>query len=158
MRSAKKKGLIEVASSDNILILICAHRKKKMKNRMYTQEQLQSISENLASLPIQKQNSIEKKSALKMLTKQIRELHSKKHYEPKEIVGILKENGITTTQREIKALLVKAPKLITKKSGRKTAEEVRLEASKNIKKISAKPQQKTEVKTPIKGATKTTQK
>ena len=126
-----------------------------MKNRMYTQEQLQSISEKLASLPVQKQNLIEKKSALKMLTKQIRELHSKKHYEPKEIVGILKENGITTTQREIKALLVKTPKLITKKSGEKTTEEKSREAAKNIQKITAKPQPKIAVKSAVKPASKT---
>ncbi len=117
---------------------------------MYTQEQLQSISEKLASLPVQKQNLIEKKSALKMLTKQIRELHSKKHYEPKEIVGILKENGITTTQREIKALLVKTSKLITKKSGEKTTAEKGREIVNTIQKISAKPQPKIAVKTAVK--------
>lgn len=133
-----------------------------MKNRMYTQEQLQSISEKLASLPVQKQNLIEKKSALKMLTRQIRELHSKKHYEPKEIVGILKENGITTTQREIKALLVKTSKLITKNSGEKTTEEKGREIAKNIQKLEAKSQPKTAVKTtaktPQKSAPKTTSK
>jgi isopropylmalate/homocitrate/citramalate synthase len=129
---------------------------------MYTQEQLQSISEKLASLPAQKQNLIEKKSALKMLTRQIRELHSKKHYEPKEIVGILKENGITTTQREIKALLVKTSKLITKKSGEKTTEGKGREIAKNIQKLEAKAQPKTAVKTtektPLKSAPKTTSK
>lgn len=129
-----------------------------MKNRMYTQEQLQSISEKLASLPVQKQNLIEKKSALKMLTKQIRELHSKKHYDPKEIVGILKENGITTTQREIKALLVKTSKLITKKSSEKTTDEKGREAAKNIQKISAKPQQKIAAKQAVKSPQKITSK
>lgn len=138
------------------------HRKNEMKNRMYTHGQLQSLSEKLANMPIQKQDLIEQKLALKMLTKQIKELHFKKHYEPKEIVLILKENGITTNQREIKALLVKTSKLILKKSGEKTTGEELKETKKNIlntpKKIQPKIYDEIEGKTVNKTTSKNTQK
>lgn len=121
-----------------------------MPSRMYSQEQLQSISENLTKLPAQKQNLVEKKVALKKLTKQIKELHIKKHYNYKEIVVILKENGITTTQREIKSILNITPRTKVAQNLKKTTVKKEVLIKKNIVKLDKKKPEILQSKTIVK--------
>ena len=41
------------------------------------------------------------------VSKQIKELHQRKNYDVRQIVQLLKQNGIKTTQKEVKVLLEK---------------------------------------------------
>lgn len=76
-----------------------------MKSKGVTQEKVDQLKAALSELPTQKKIVVGQDEALRLLSKNIRDLYLNKNYEIREIVTVLKENGLTVTQREVKKIL-----------------------------------------------------
>lgn len=68
-------------------------------------EKLAETAEILKQVPAKELRTVTTEQALKKLKTQIRNLHFRKNYDLKEIVFLLKENGIKATLASVKKLL-----------------------------------------------------
>ncbi len=78
-----------------------------MKTKTYPVEKVGEVAKALAEAPALPPKFKAHDEALAELSKQIKELHQRKNYDVRQIVQLLKQNGIKTTQKEVKVLLEK---------------------------------------------------
>ena len=80
---------------------------KTLKAKTYPVEKIGVVAKALAEAPTLPPKFKGHNEALADLTKQIKELHDKKNYDIRQLTQLLKQNGIKTTQKEVKELLEK---------------------------------------------------
>lgn len=80
---------------------------KTLKAKTYPVEKIGVVAKALAEAPTLPPKFKGHNEALADLAKQIKELHDKKNYDIRQLTQLLKQNGIKTTQKEVKELLEK---------------------------------------------------
>ena len=78
-----------------------------MKPKIYSVGVVASAAEALAKAPPLPPTHIAHDQAMAELTAVIRQLHTERHYEPREIAQMLRENGIKATIKEIRNIIGK---------------------------------------------------
>jgi len=80
-----------------------------VKAKIYPTEKVSEVAKALSEAPVLPPKYVAHEEAISLLKKHIKELHEKKHYDARDIVKILKENGIRTTLKEVRDLLASLP-------------------------------------------------
>jgi hypothetical protein len=88
-----------------------------VKPKIYATKTVAKVAKVLADAPVLPPQFISHEDTINELTERIQELHYVKNYDARQVVQLLKQNGIRTTLREVRSLLVNTPK----KQGRKSA-------------------------------------
>lgn len=79
--------------------------KGKVKPKIYATEKVAKAVKALVEAPALPPRFLPHDQTISELAKHIRDLHFKKNYEARQIVSLLRENGIKTTLKEVKNLL-----------------------------------------------------
>lgn len=87
-----------------------------MRAKVYATEKVAEVAKKLAEAPAQAPRFLDHEHTLEELSKHIIELHFKKNYEERQIVKMLKENGIKTTLKEVRQLIKTKKELLPKKT------------------------------------------
>lgn len=87
-----------------------------MRAKVYATEKVTEIAKKLADAPAQAPRFLDHEHTLEELSKHIVELYFKKNYDERQIVKMLKENGIRTTLKEVKNLIQKKKDSLPKKT------------------------------------------
>lgn len=87
-----------------------------MRPKTYPVDKVTEVAKTLEGLPARPPKKIGHEEALTQLSKLIHELHDTKNYDAREIVQVLKQNGLKVTLKEVKNLLQKHTETVPKKS------------------------------------------
>jgi hypothetical protein len=81
-----------------------------VKPKNYPTEKVAAVAKTLAEAPALPPRFIPHADTIAELSKHIKELHFRKNYDARQIVKLLKENGIKTTLKEVRSLIENATK------------------------------------------------
>ena len=81
-----------------------------MKPKIYRTDKVAEVIKAIDEAPALAPRFIRHDVALTELSKHIKDLHVKKHYDAHQITKLLKDNGIKTTLREVRALVASPSK------------------------------------------------
>jgi len=87
-----------------------------MRSKTYATEIVNKAVKKLADAPALEPRYIDHVHALETLSKEILDLYTKKNYDIKQIVAMLKESGIKTTMKEVKTLIQSKKVVLPKKA------------------------------------------
>ena len=76
-----------------------------MAKKRIRHEQWVRVKQALSEAPVLPASYLEHEDALEALTEQIRDAYSKKNYDVKQIVDLLKNHGSKVSQREVRGVL-----------------------------------------------------
>jgi hypothetical protein len=68
-------------------------------------EKIDELVQTLTAAPELPARFVTKEAALAKLAGPIREMYDKKNYEPRQIVGLLKENGVQVTIKDVREIV-----------------------------------------------------
>jgi len=90
--------------------------------KKFSVEMIDEVVQKLADLPELPPRFVTKEAALAKLAGPIREMHEKKNYDPRQIVGLLKESGVTITIKDVRAIVTGGKQTTGKKTAKAPAQ------------------------------------
>lgn len=105
-----------------------------MKTKTYAAEKVEQVAQALADAPALAPKFITHDDTINELSKHIKELHFKKNYDARQIVQLLKQNGIKTTLKEVRELLENGVQKRPRKTTKNDEECATVPATQGVKK------------------------